>query len=130
VLIFAFGLAWLWGCKSSYLYLGAPVLLASFCVSVAQKRGRVTYGVSSQVRKTMRLRLLYAGAGAVTGTILFALGPDEGFGWLGFATPALWLVSFLVAAPTLSPLRVVRYQDGEFWLKGASLEFLDSLEEP
>jgi hypothetical protein len=40
----------------------------------------------------------------------------------------LFLISVIVIFIGNSPLRVVRYQDGTFWIKGFSKEYLDNLE--
>jgi len=107
------------------MYASIPIILIGAFLGLAfQKRMKVTYALQ---RRERRWRLAVQGvavAGGIGGWFLSqAYNTDSPAGFFALIGGGLLVGLFH------HPLRVARYRDGEFWIKGCSSEFLDSLDE-
>ena len=97
-----------------------------------QKKARITYSVCSLVRRKIILRRSIGFVLLLSSIGLFFFGAtadiDEMLGIViasGFAAMIASLILFVIA----SPVKVVRFKNGWFRIKGCSPDFLDSLPE-
>jgi len=94
---------------------------------VLRRKCWLTYGLDQRVRRKYRRRILLKVLAVFA--LLFAV--IVAAGWDAVEAMAIALILFLVALVSLcfgnSPLRVVKYRKGVFWMKGASEEYLASL---
>jgi len=98
--------------------------------SVFLKACFVTYGLKGSVyRKQRRARLTFVGLIGLAGVASMLCAFLGYFMWVVVILVGMVIVSSLSAVRLLRSFRVTRYRDGEFWLKGCSPEFLDSLGE-
>jgi hypothetical protein len=105
--------------------IGGAFMLASCAVSFSQsKRVEVAFGLSQRERKKLLMAELALGA-CIAGGVSVACATDWMSGLLG---GIMLLAGAVIAKKFYRPLHAVRYRDGEFWLKGASIAFLDSLD--
>jgi hypothetical protein len=104
--------------------IGVLGIVVAGLLSIAnQKRVNVRYGLGWRKRRWRLLAQGVIAALCVGGWILCEI----------LKTNTLVTIPLLIGGGTLlgvlyHPLRVARYRDGEFWLKGCSPEFLDSLD--
>jgi hypothetical protein len=111
--------------STAFYTIGVPgILIAGFLPVAFQKRMKVTYALH---RRERRWRLAVQGvavAGGVGGWLfLKTYDTDSLAGFFAL------IGGGLLAGVFHHPLRTARHRDGEFWLKGCSPEFLDSLDE-
>jgi hypothetical protein len=112
--------------RASVTFLGGAVLtivVAGFLSLIVQKRLNVTYALNRRQRRwRLAVQSVAAGCGIGAWFLFEANGTDS----MGFF---VLIGGFLLVGALQHPLRITRHRDGEFWLKGASPAFLDSLEE-
>ena len=110
--------------STAFLVVAVPSILIAGLLPVAfQKRMNVTYALQRRERRWRLAVQSVAVVGGVGGWLLGKVYDTDSFA--GFF--ALIGGGFL-ASVFHHPLRAARYRDGEFWIKGCSPEFLDSLE--
>lgn len=119
---------WVWA-----LLLLSP-LIALIVAAILQKKATLTYSLSRELRSrymkrtAISLGLFFVGLGLLF--VTFYVGKESLFG-VGIGGGILLMITGLVLAVTLSKvISVKRFNDGWFYLKGCSPEFLDSLNQP
>lgn len=106
--------------------IGVPVvLIAGVLLVVGRKTLKVTYGLARRIR---RRQSVIHGAVAICAVAAYALGFGDS-DVLSLEPQYLLIAGVIIASIPRHFLRAARYRDGEFWLKGCSPEFLDSLDE-
>jgi uncharacterized Tic20 family protein len=109
------------------LLIFCNVLVLLVVYLVVRKKCSVIYGLHPSVRKRYRIAILVK---SIIAIVLFcALFPLGSLNDPMAFTIALILFIFSILAVFIgnSPLRVTKYKDGAFWIKGCSPEFLLSL---
>ena len=122
-----------WAPKSVGLWalLGTPFLIVAHFAN--RELCTITYGLNRRQRiknVVYTIAKILSSAGLLAATIGLSIIPSND----RFITPLIWITFILFLASIViifignSPLRVVEYRDGLFWVKGFSQEFLDDLE--
>jgi hypothetical protein len=119
--------SWVWLLLLVHLIV---LIIVGLCV---QKKAWLTYSMTKGVRKGYIWRVGVSLIALIGGMALGMAGlvnMRASWGWPAVAVGGvMFLGGAIVAACFHSPLRVTRHRDGEFWIKGCSPEFLDSLDE-
>ena len=102
--------------------LGAPILILVYFI--ARKKCSLTFGLHPHLRRKYRRRMVFKVVATIA--LFFAIPFSATFD--AIAVLIIVMVLFLVALVSLffgnSPLSVVKYRKGAFWVKGFSREFL------
>ncbi|MCW1887204.1 hypothetical protein OKA04_20870 [Luteolibacter flavescens] len=94
-----------------------------------QKRAKITYTLSAPVRRAIVWKQSAGGVLLVAAVALIILffaaedGPDPVFGVTGIVSLVVSLILLIIA----NPIKVVKFRDDWFRVKGCSPEFLASL---
>ena len=117
--------------KDHFAFGMMVVVIGSVAITIPfQKTFFVTYSLKGSVhRKQRRTRLTFIGLLGLAGLALMLRTFLGYFIWVVVVLVGVVIVSSLSAVRLLCSFRVTRHRDGEFWIKGCSPEFLDSLEE-
>ncbi|MDB5347742.1 MAG: hypothetical protein JWP89_6119 [Schlesneria sp.] len=106
-----------------FLFCGLLSILLYFLL---RKQCSVTYGLSAEVQRKYRTRLLVKSLIVVA--LFVALPLTAGFDQ---AVSTIAIVLFLISVIALllgnSPLSITNHQKGEFWISGCSSEFLSRI---
>lgn len=118
---------WVWLLLLTNLII---LIVVGLCV---QKKAWLTYSLTKGARMGYIRRVALSLIALIGGMALGMAGlvnMSATWGWTVVALgAAMFIGGAIVAACFHSPLRVTRHRDGEFWVKGCSPEFLDSLGE-
>jgi len=124
-------LTWTPASVGLWALLGSPALIFGFFVG--RELCSITYGLSrsTRIRKVMYAILkVVTSIGLLAATVALAVIPSVH--WtitlLLYSTFILFLGSIVLIFIGNSPLRVVDYRNGMFWVKGFSQEYLDDLD--
>ena len=124
---------WLPHTFKDLLSLGMAVMMfGSVAVAVVlRKTCFVTYSLKSSVhRKKRRARLILALLMGLAGAAVLLCAFMDHYFWVPIVIAgAVSIAAVILGRASVQLLQVIRHRDGEFWLKGCSSEFLDSLDE-
>ncbi len=118
--------SWVW------VLIVVNVLVMAIVAILVRKKGRLTYCMSPETRRSVLVKQLWAWGVFVLGLGLLGAGfglVDEEYGaaiLLG-GIPVMF-IGLILLMMWSTPLRVVRHADGWFRVRGCSQVFLDSLE--
>lgn len=107
-------------------------LFLFFGPAIAKNRCKFKAGLARRIRRRYLLKKLLAVAIIIGSLLLIPLAltykPEE-FGLVAVLLGLIgFLAGFLILNLFTSPFKVVHYEDGLFWIKGFSSEYLNSLE--
>jgi hypothetical protein len=106
-----------------FLFCGLLSILLYF---VLRKSCSITYGLSAEVQRKYRTRLIVKSLIAVA--LFVALPLTAGFDeTVSTVAIVLFLISVVVLLVGNSPISVTNHQKGEFWISGCSSEFLSRI---
>lgn len=112
-------------------FLFGPLLLL-FSPIIVRRRCMLKAGVSKEVRRRyllLKVAMLLLGVSPlVLVAVAIDLRSEDLLLSLGFPGVVVVYVAAFVFIYHTTPLKVVREEDGLYWIKGCSIEFLDSLE--
>lgn len=116
--------------KDYFAVVIVAMMIGSVAIaSIFHKTCFITYGLKGSVqRKQRRTRLIFVGLLGLAGVALMLCAFLGHFIWVFIVLLGMVIVISLSAVRLSRFIRVIRYRDGEFWLKGCSPEFLDSLD--
>ena len=124
-------LTWCPNSVGLWALLGSPSLV--FAYFVGRELCSITYGLDRRIRYRnifFTMAKLLACAIFLAATILMAVSVSTH--WITEALIFVFFALFLLSVVMLfignSPLHVVDYRDGTFWIKGFSNDYLDDLE--
>lgn len=118
---------WVW-----LLILVSPVVLIIVAI-IVQKKANLTISLSRPIRSKQVKQSAFGWCGAALGLVILLFSAVQDQDWItwGIVGGILLIVTGLIfVALASSMLRVAKFKDGWFSIKGCSPGFLKSLEEP
>ena len=108
------------------IVLNVLIMLVAYFITC--KKCLLTFGLSPEVRRKYRNRLIAKSAIAIALLCVTVIAASLNYQSMAIVTGILFAVALVVALLGNAPLSIVKHQKGTFWIRGCSDEFLNRLD--